>query len=139
MIGKWHLGHNAPYHPTWRGFHSWVGLPYSGDMGCLDVEGTELGQNGGLSQSSLEQSWSERGQPACPVQCRYNNGTGGSSYNDDATGNRLGGTFAVAAGEDSAWSPVPPPLTDNHNPDTAIPLFGAMGPKCSGHTAGSNR
>jgi hypothetical protein len=135
MIGKWHLGHNAPYNPTWRGFHSWVGLPYSGDMGCLDVEQTELGQNGGLSQSCLSQSWSEKGQPACPVLCKYNHrSVDRRSYNDDPTGNRLGGDD-VAVGEDLAWSPTPAPLSgrDNHNPDTAIPLFGAMAPNCSGY------
>ena len=64
MIGKWHLGHNAPYHPTYRGFQSWLGLPYSGDMGCLDVETSELGQNGGLSQSCLDASWAVAGQDA---------------------------------------------------------------------------
>ena len=33
---QWHLGHHAPYHPTFRGFQSFYGLPYSGDMGCID-------------------------------------------------------------------------------------------------------
>ena len=145
---QWHLGHNAPFNPTYRGFHSWVGLPYSGDMGCLDIEQTELGQNGGLSQSCLSQSWStELGQPACPVLCKYNNRSGGGgsrSYTDGPTGNRLGGNRLggagsddVAAGEDASWLPSPAPSADrdrdNHNPDTAVPLFGAMGPNCSGH------
>ena len=35
--GKWHLGHNAPYSPTYRGFDTYLGLPFSGDMGCIDT------------------------------------------------------------------------------------------------------
>eukprot|EP00931_Biecheleriopsis_adriatica_P048106 TRINITY_DN27787_c0_g1_i2.p1 TRINITY_DN27787_c0_g1~~TRINITY_DN27787_c0_g1_i2.p1 ORF type:complete len:534 (+),score=89.95 TRINITY_DN27787_c0_g1_i2:384-1985(+) len=37
MIGKWHLGHHPEYHPSYRGFDHYVGLPYSNDMGCLDA------------------------------------------------------------------------------------------------------
>jgi arylsulfatase G len=59
MIGKWHLGHNAPYHPTYRGFKTWYGLPYSGDMGCLDA--TPQGCEPGFNRS--------QGQPACPALC----------------------------------------------------------------------
>ena len=36
VIGKWHLGHSAQYHPTFRGFDEYVGVPYSIDMGCVD-------------------------------------------------------------------------------------------------------
>ena len=32
IIGKWHLGHQAEYLPTARGFDSFYGLPYSNDM-----------------------------------------------------------------------------------------------------------
>ena len=41
----------------------------------------------------------------------------------------------VAAGEDASWSPRLEPLAewDNHNPDTAIPLYGSTGAQCSGH------
>eukprot|EP00047_Mylnosiga_fluctuans_P012367 m.25635 g.25635 ORF g.25635 m.25635 type:complete len:452 (+) comp4191_c0_seq1:2-1357(+) len=35
-IGKWHLGHNPPHHPTYRGFESYLGVPYSLDMGCVN-------------------------------------------------------------------------------------------------------
>jgi arylsulfatase A-like enzyme len=33
MIGKWHLGDQAPFLPTRRGFERYYGLPYSNDMG----------------------------------------------------------------------------------------------------------
>jgi arylsulfatase A len=32
IIGKWHLGHHAPFLPTRHGFDQWFGLPYSNDM-----------------------------------------------------------------------------------------------------------
>eukprot|EP01050_Picozoa_sp_SAG11_P015411 SAG11_NODE_1996_length_3947_cov_3.774688_2_plen_150_part_00 len=95
-------------------------------MGCLDVEQTELGQNGGLSQSCLLGNWSERGQPACPILCKYNKP---NRHEDDPNGDRI----AVPTGEDAAWTPPPLAGQDNHNPDTAIPLFGTMGPECAGH------
>ncbi len=31
-VGKWHLGHRAPFLPTRHGFDSYFGLPYSNDM-----------------------------------------------------------------------------------------------------------
>nr|CAB3223256.1 arylsulfatase G-like [Phallusia mammillata] len=37
MIGKWHLGMTQKYHPRSRGFDYYYGLPYSNDMGCVDV------------------------------------------------------------------------------------------------------
>lgn len=33
--GKWHLGHNPPHHPSYRGFDDVVSVPYSIDMGCV--------------------------------------------------------------------------------------------------------
>ncbi|XP_045155420.1 arylsulfatase G [Echinops telfairi] len=39
MIGKWHLGHHGPYHPNFRGFDYYYGIPYSNDMGCTDTPG----------------------------------------------------------------------------------------------------
>ena len=36
VVGKWHLGTTPGYHPTYRGFDEYVGLPYSVDMGCTD-------------------------------------------------------------------------------------------------------
>ncbi|XP_032994792.1 arylsulfatase G isoform X1 [Lacerta agilis] len=41
-IGKWHLGHNGPYHPNFRGFDYYLGIPYSHDMGCTDTLGYNL-------------------------------------------------------------------------------------------------
>jgi hypothetical protein len=38
MVGKWHLGHAAGFLPHQRGFGSWLGIPYSWDMGCTDGE-----------------------------------------------------------------------------------------------------
>lgn len=42
MVGKWHLGHAEPYNPTKRGFHYYLGVPYSNDMGCTDSPGYNL-------------------------------------------------------------------------------------------------
>ncbi|XP_067100760.1 arylsulfatase G isoform X2 [Osmerus mordax] len=42
MVGKWHLGHRGPYHPTNRGFDYYLGIPYSNDMGCTDQPGFDL-------------------------------------------------------------------------------------------------
>jgi len=40
-IGKWHLGTTPGYHPTYRGFEKYFGLPYSVDMGCTDMGGAD--------------------------------------------------------------------------------------------------
>ncbi|XP_043302112.1 arylsulfatase G isoform X6 [Cervus canadensis] len=37
--GKWHLGHHGSYHPSFRGFDYYFGVPYSHDMGCTDTPG----------------------------------------------------------------------------------------------------
>ncbi|KAK1331203.1 hypothetical protein QTO34_009152 [Cnephaeus nilssonii] len=42
MIGKWHLGHHSSYHPNFRGFDYYFGIPYSHDMGCTDSPGLNL-------------------------------------------------------------------------------------------------
>ncbi|NXG29290.1 ARSG Arylsulfatase, partial [Dromaius novaehollandiae] len=41
-IGKWHLGHHGRYHPNFRGFDYYFGIPYSNDMGCTDTPGYNL-------------------------------------------------------------------------------------------------
>jgi len=35
LVGKWHLGDQAPFLPTRHGFDSYYGLPYSNDMGLM--------------------------------------------------------------------------------------------------------
>ena len=61
MIGKWHLGHNALFHPTYRGFQSYYRLPYSTDMGCLDI----------TPQSCKHPDPNRQGgSSSCPVLCR---------------------------------------------------------------------
>lgn len=35
-VGKWHLGTTPGYHPSYRGFDEYMGIPYSVDMGCTD-------------------------------------------------------------------------------------------------------
>ncbi|XP_074871072.1 arylsulfatase G isoform X2 [Carettochelys insculpta] len=42
VIGKWHLGHHGLYHPNFRGFDYYFGIPYSHDMGCTDTPGYNL-------------------------------------------------------------------------------------------------
>ncbi|KAM3847709.1 arylsulfatase G isoform 2-T5 [Vipera latastei] len=42
MIGKWHLGHHGSFHPSFRGFDFYFGIPYSPDMGCTDTPGYNL-------------------------------------------------------------------------------------------------
>ena len=39
--GKWHLGHRPPFHPSYRGFDEYVGIPFSIDMGCTDNPGAD--------------------------------------------------------------------------------------------------
>lgn len=41
MLGKWHLGTHPPYHPSYRGFDRYLGVPYSVDMGCTNVVGED--------------------------------------------------------------------------------------------------
>ncbi|MDX1618471.1 MAG: sulfatase [Balneolaceae bacterium] len=37
-VGKWHLGHHAPFLPTNQGFDYYFGIPYSNDMGDVDYD-----------------------------------------------------------------------------------------------------
>jgi arylsulfatase G len=36
---KWYLGHRPPFHPSYREFDEYIGVPYSIDMGCTDNPG----------------------------------------------------------------------------------------------------
>jgi hypothetical protein len=105
MIGKWHLGHNNGYHPTYRGFKTYLGLPYSGDMGCLDS-----------TPQACKPSYSRTiGQPACPALCPA----------DDASSARFD-----AGAVDEFYD-----AGDFSNEPVAIPLFDSSGPRCSGHVS----
>lgn len=42
-IGKWHLGHRAPFLPTKQGFDYYFGIPYSNDMGNNNYDGLKSG------------------------------------------------------------------------------------------------
>ncbi|CAN5308800.1 hypothetical protein BH23BAC1_BH23BAC1_24280 [soil metagenome] len=41
MLGKWHLGSQAPYFPIYYGFDSYYGIPYS-NVRCTCFDGTYL-------------------------------------------------------------------------------------------------
>ena len=47
-LRRWHLGFQPGYHPSFRGFDEYFGLPFSNDVGCLEVtawtaDGTIMG------------------------------------------------------------------------------------------------
>ena len=42
MLGKWHLGSEAPYFPLSYGFDSFYGTPYSHDYWDVDYDGTQV-------------------------------------------------------------------------------------------------
>jgi arylsulfatase A-like enzyme len=42
MIGKWHLGSQAPYLPLQYGFDEYLGLPYSNDMWPVNFDGKPI-------------------------------------------------------------------------------------------------
>ena len=50
--GKWHLGTTRGYHPIDRGFDSYVGLPYSLDMGCAAQPSIVIGPYVDANRSS---------------------------------------------------------------------------------------
>ncbi|KAG8224496.1 hypothetical protein J437_LFUL004978 [Ladona fulva] len=42
MFGKWHLGLTKGHHPLDHGFQSYLGVPYSLDMGCTNPPGVNI-------------------------------------------------------------------------------------------------
>jgi arylsulfatase A-like enzyme len=42
MVGKWHLGHHPPFLPTAQGFEEYFGIPYSNDMGRMNLIGQAI-------------------------------------------------------------------------------------------------
>ena len=102
-----HLGHNNGYHPTYRGFNTWLGLPYSGDMGCLDS-----------TPQACKADYSRKiGQPACPALCPADAAEPHHTRNLS----------------DFAELPAGQRVGDGSNQPVAIPLFDSTGPRCSGH------
>lgn len=65
VVGKWHLGARRIYLPANRGFDSYLGIPYSDDMGdaiasACPAEATSLvPMNGQKTSSSGREKWSE--------------------------------------------------------------------------------
>ena len=58
-IGKWHLGHTAPYRPTDRGFEYYFGIPYSNDMQpSMLWRGTEIIEQP-VKQETLTQRYTQ--------------------------------------------------------------------------------
>ncbi|XP_072882273.1 arylsulfatase G isoform X2 [Hemitrygon akajei] len=56
LIGKWHLGHHGPYHPNFRGFDYYFGIPYSNDMGCTDDPGYNIPPSPPCPRDSIMES-----------------------------------------------------------------------------------
>jgi arylsulfatase G len=58
-IGKWHLGTAPGFHPSYRGFDRYLGLPYSVDMGCTDSLKWDRPHRGGCNkqQGPTEHQW----------------------------------------------------------------------------------
>jgi arylsulfatase len=52
MLGKWHLGNEAPYWPMTHGFQSYYGLPYSHDMWPMDYDGKPI-----TDKTSIRSPW----------------------------------------------------------------------------------
>ena len=48
IVGKWHLGQRADYLPAARGFDSYLGIPYSDDMGQARASPCAAGSGGSL-------------------------------------------------------------------------------------------
>lgn len=61
-IGKWHLGHTPPCLPTYQGFDSYYGIPYSNDM-WIDPANTladDIVLREGLTRADLEAGHKKR-------------------------------------------------------------------------------
>lgn len=73
MTGKWHLGVADGYHPIDRGFDSYVGVPYSIDMGCAAQPQIVVGPYISASFSDCPQC---SPNPQCPADtsCGRSNG-----------------------------------------------------------------
>ena len=77
MIGKWHLGTAPGYHPIDRGFDSYLGVPYSIDMGCGAGPTSKLSPN---NDTMFCPACQRHGEPAPPCHadpsCHRDDGCG---------------------------------------------------------------
>ncbi|MBN1145244.1 MAG: sulfatase-like hydrolase/transferase, partial [Bacteroidales bacterium] len=51
MLGKWHLGNQAPFFPTHYGFDSFLGFPYSNDMWPVGFDGRPITDPGNVRRT----------------------------------------------------------------------------------------
>eukprot|EP00927_Polykrikos_kofoidii_P056161 TRINITY_DN50327_c0_g1_i1.p1 TRINITY_DN50327_c0_g1~~TRINITY_DN50327_c0_g1_i1.p1 ORF type:complete len:538 (-),score=48.67 TRINITY_DN50327_c0_g1_i1:208-1821(-) len=113
MVGKWHLGHHSPYSPTYRGFQTWYGLPYSGDMGCIDS-----------SPQGCDPAWDRsHGQPACPALCRNTTATAIPLF--DSTGPNCSGK--ASCNDDIAEQPFRPTHLNEQYAERAVQIINEHG------------
>lgn len=86
-IGKWHLGHHVGFHPTYRGFDAYLGLPYSIDMGCMDIPGANLPPDAPCPHDNATTTVLSSASNPSPAMPLYNstapNCTGHASCNAD--------------------------------------------------------
>ncbi|XP_046404029.1 arylsulfatase G-like [Ischnura elegans] len=57
MFGKWHLGLSEGHHPLDHGFQSYLGVPYSVDMGCTNPPGLNIPQCSCCSHANDIPKW----------------------------------------------------------------------------------
>ncbi len=62
-IGKWHLGDQKPFLPTSRGFDTYLGLPYSNDMGPAS-EGVKSSRGAPLPNAKAGKTVAAKALPA---------------------------------------------------------------------------
>lgn len=61
-IGKWHLGHLPPCLPTYQGFQSYYGIPYSNDMWIdpANKRSDDILLREGVTQQELEEGYTRK-------------------------------------------------------------------------------
>ncbi|MFN2289191.1 MAG: sulfatase [Chromatocurvus sp.] len=59
MIGKWHLGNQAPHWPTSHGFDEFLGVPYSNDMSPFPLYRDEEVIEASVDQTTLTARYTE--------------------------------------------------------------------------------
>lgn len=120
MVGKWHMGHHDAFQPTVRGFQSWLGLPYSGDMGCLDTTPASCKPDVNRSLST----------PVCPALCVGDNeiaNTPGIPLYNSVGANCSGRAFNEGCNGDIAEQPVNEFNLNRRYADSIVEFFHARG------------